>query len=105
MSKFSGVLLKILQSSDSWTGPDKILDLVAGFVVSLVVTVLTEDAEIGFSTGVGSAAVKVIFNTANSKKDACSFKDFTIGSLGALFGTALGRWVIHNKQLFGTLLT
>jgi hypothetical protein len=99
------MLLQILQSTDKWWGIDKILHLIAGFVIALIVTVLTDDAEMGFSTGVGSAATKEIFDAMHPDKHTPSFKDFTVGSVGALFGAAVGKWIITHKQLFGTLLT
>lgn len=92
MSKLTDTIKAALASTDSWTGPDKLLHLGAGFATALVVAIFT-DEYVGLAAGVSIGAGKEMYDAANSDTHTVSGKDFTITAIGAVIGSVVGHYI------------
>jgi uncharacterized protein YfiM (DUF2279 family) len=96
LDSFVAALKASLTVQDSWTGPDKIKHLGAGFVAAVVVTIVAVDPFLGFAAGAAVAAGKELWDAANSATNTASVKDFVVTVVGAVGGSVVGNFIIDN---------
>ncbi len=72
---------------DSWTGPDKVKHLAAGFAIGSAGTLVFKDAGTGFLIG---AAAGVLIET----QGVCSLQDAAVTALGAAAGAYGTAWLV-----------
>ncbi|SAL25826.1 lipoprotein [Caballeronia peredens] len=90
-----------MQTSDDWTGSDKLVHLVASAPFGALGAYLTRDTEhpVIYGTLIGTApgfAKEILDGTCRT--DGFSYKDLAADALGALIGASLTHWAIMYQR-------